>query len=396
MPERPILMTPGPTEIPLQVLQAMVKPSIVHHDPAFNVEVLDRTLIDLRKVFQTENEVIAMPGSGRTALEAAITSVIDKGDRVLCVVAGVFGGWMKEMVDRIGGEGVLFEFEWGRSIDLKALDATLRGGKFKALTIVHNETSAGTAYPIQQIGEMAVKHEVLYLVDTVSSLGGVDIRTDAWGIDLNMTASHKCLAAPLGVALNSISSRAWEVMERRRTPAASFSLDLLRWKKMWLPPDRGGELIYGWRRQPVSMPVHAVYALHEATNLILEEGLENRFRRHRISARAMRAAVGALGLELFADRAVWSDTLTCVKLPETVPAKETIRIMKEEHGIVVAGGLPPRAENNIRIGHMGLTASPMYIFPTIAALEATLSSLGYKFHRGQGLEAAEEAFGQDK
>jgi len=385
-------MIPGPTEIPWRVVQAMMRPSIPHYDPAFNIEVLDTVLLKLRKVFQTENEVFAVPGSGRVALEAAVTSVIEEDDKVLCVVAGVFGDWIREMVERVGGQAVTFEIPWGQPIDLDRLEDVLKGGGFKALTIVHNETSSGAMYPIAEIGEMARRYDLLYMVDTVSSLGGADVRTDEWGIDINMSAGQKCLAAPIGLSLDSVSARAWDAMKRRKKPATSFSYDLLRWRTMWLPPERGGDLMYGWRRQPITMPVHTVYALDAAVDLVLEEGLEPRFARHALSARAVRSGLTAMGLELFAAPSVASNTVTCVKVPPDLSSREIGGLMRERHGILIARGLGEDADQQIRIGHQALTASPKYILPTLAALESVLLSMGVAVPRGEAVRAAQEVF----
>jgi len=384
------LLIPGPTEIPWRVIRAMMRPSIAHYDPEFNIDVLDDVLQRLKKIFQTENEVIAVPGSGRVALETSIASVIEPGDKVLCIEAGTFGPWMTEIVRRVGGDPTVFQVEWGKPIDLEKLDDVLSNGDFKALTIVHNETSTGAMYPIDEIGRLTEKYGVLYLVDTVSSLGGVDIKTDEWNIDFNMSASHKCLAAPIGLSLISISERGWEAMENRKKPPTTFSYDLLRWKKWWLPKERGGELIMGWRRQPITMPVHTVYALDEAVKMILEEGLDNRFKRHKIAAKAVREGVKAIGLELFADEQVASDTVTAVKNPNGIKDLELRSRMKEKYGIMISGGLEKQRGKLFRIGHMGVTASPEYILPLFAALESSLTELGYKFERGAGIDTAAE------
>ncbi|MEM3630041.1 MAG: alanine--glyoxylate aminotransferase family protein [Nitrososphaerota archaeon] len=382
-----ILMIPGPTEIPWRVIRNMMRPSIAHYDPEFNIDVLDKLLQKMKNIFQTKNEVIAVPGSGRVALEASIASVIEPNDKVLCVEAGVFGAWMTEIVRRIGGKPVAFQVEWGKSIDIEKLESLLQNENFKALTIVHNETSTGAMYPIDKIGELTKKYDVLYLVDTVSSLGGIDIKTDDWNIDLNMSASHKCLAAPIGLALISISKRGWEVMENRKTPSVTFSYDLLRWKKWWLPKERGGEAVWGWRRQPITMPVHLIYALDEAVNMILEEGVENRFKRHKVAAKAIREGIKAIGLELFPDEEVASDTVTAVKVPNGIKDSELRSDMKK-NGVVISGGLEKLSGKIFRVAHMGMTASPECVLQFLAALESSLIKLGYKIKSGASIDIA--------
>ena len=236
---------------------------------------------------------------------------------------------------------------------------------------------------------LARRYGVLTLVDTVSSLGGVDIKNDEWGIDLNMGSSQKCMMGPLGLALVAVSSRAWEVMEGRSKPATSFSLDLLRWRQMWIPKERGGDLIYGWRQQAVSMPVHLIYALQEAVQMILEEGVQGRFRRHKLNAAAFRAGVRAMNLEMATDEDLYSDTLTCIKVPEGVVNSQIISYMKEKYGIVISDGLDKWKDLVIRVGHMGINAVPNCILSTLDALEAALISLGHsRLKRGQASKEA--------
>lgn len=390
--EKPLLMIPGPTEIPWRVIFAMIKPSYNHHDPKFNIDVLDHTLVEMRKIYQTENEIIAVPGSGRVGQQAAISSLIEPGDKVISIVAGIFGGWMREMVNRVGGKVTELQVEWGKNIDLKKVEKILNEGGFKAITVVHNETTTGCMYPIKELGKLAKKHHALFIVDTVSSLGGVDIKTDDWNIDVNLTASQKCLAAPIGLAIVSVSKKAWKTMEERKTPAKDFAYDLYRWKKMWIPPERGGDLIFGFRRQPITMPVHLVFALQEAVKMALEEGVENRFKRHQISAKAVREAINVLGLEIFPEKAIASDTVTAIKVPEGVDCKKTMDIMKEKYGVLISGGLEKLATSIWRIGHMGITASPDFILPTLRAFEGALKELGYLIKLGKGVEVASSIF----
>lgn len=390
--EKPLLMIPGPTEIPWRVIFAMIRRSYSHHDPKFNIEVLDNTLIEMRDIYQTENEIIALPGSGRVGMQAAINSLIESEDKVLCIVAGIFGGWMKEMVQRIGGRAVELSVEWGKNIDVGRVESVLGEGGFKAITVVHNETTTGALYPIRELGRLAKKYDALFFVDTVSSLGGVDIRTDEWGIDMNMAASHKCMAAPLGLAIVSVSERAWKVMEERKTPATDLAYDLHRWKKMWIPPERGGELIFGFRRQPISMPVHTVFAFQEAVKMALEEGVENRFRRHRIAGKAVREAARTLGLEIFPEEEIASDTLTAIRVPEGIDCKKIMDVMRETYNVMISAGLEQLATSTWRIGHMGITASPDFILPTLGAFEGALKEVGFLKKVGMGVEAASSIF----
>src|SRR5262245_36724048 len=254
---RPVLMIPGPTELPWPVVQALNQPPAIQYDRSFDEGVLEPTTMALRDVFQTRNEVILMPGSGRTALEASALSVIEPGDRVLVVGAGQFGVLMREIMNRVGADWTEFPVELGARLDLDRLAREAERLRPKAITLVHNETSTGATYPAAEVGKIARSVGALFMLDTVSSIAGIDVRTDEWGVDLNMTGSQKCLAAPLGLSLVSVSPRAWEAMEQRKVKAHSLVYDLLRWRDLWIPVSRGGKVLDGTaRRQPVSIPTH--------------------------------------------------------------------------------------------------------------------------------------------
>src|SRR5436853_7261155 len=259
-------MIPGPTELPFPVSQAMNQPPTIQYDRSFDEEVLEPTTLALREVFQAQTEVILLPGSGRTALEAGALSVIEPGDRVLVIGAGQFGVLMREIMNRVGADWTEFPVELGARLDLDRLAREAERIRPKAITLVHNETSTGTTYPAADVGRIARSVGALFMLDTVSSIAGLDVRTDEWGVDLNMTGSQKCLAAPLGMALVSVSPRAWEAMERRKQTAHSYAYDLHRWREQWMPVSRGGKVPDGTpRRQPVSIPTHLTEAMRVAT-----------------------------------------------------------------------------------------------------------------------------------
>lgn len=390
---RPILMIPGPTEMPFPVIQALNQPPAIQYDASFDEAVLEPTTSALREVFQTRHEVILLPGSGRTALEAGALSVIEPGDRVLVVAAGQFGVLMREIMARVGAELTEFTVEAGRPLDLDRLAAEARRLRPKAVTLVHNETSTGTTYPAAEVGRIAREVEALFLLDTVSSLAGIDVRTDEWGVDLCMTGSQKCLAAPLGLALVSVGPRAWEAMERRRRPATSYAYDLKRWKDLWIPESRGGRVKPGApRRQPVSIPTHLTAAMSVAVRLVLDEGLAHRFRRHEVAAAALRAGLEAMALEMFPDPSVWSNTVSCVRTPAHVEPEAVVSRMRHDHGILIGTGLAELRTSTLRIGTMGITSTPQYVLPTLSALELALRDLGYKADPGAGVAAAQRVF----
>ncbi len=390
---RPVLMIPGPTELPFPVIQAMNQPPTIQYDRSFDEEVLEPTTLALREVFQTKNEVILMPGSGRTALEAGALSVIEPGDRVLVVGAGQFGVLMREIMNRVGAAWTEFPVEWGARLDLERLAREVEQLRPKAITLVHNETSTGTTYPADEVGRIAKSVGALYLLDTVSSLAGIDVRTDEWGVDLNMTGSQKCLAAPLGMALVAVSPRAFAAMERRKRAASSLVYDLLRWKELWMPVSRGGKVPDGAaRRQPVSIPTHLTGAMRVAARLILDEGLSHRFRRHAVAGNAVRRGVAAMGLEMFPDASLLSNTVSCVKTPKSIDPAAVVTRMRDQYGILIGTGLDKMRSSTLRIGTMAMTASPHYVLPTLSALELALRDLGYKCEPGAGVAAAQAAF----
>ncbi|OGL07611.1 MAG: hypothetical protein A3I17_12215 [Candidatus Rokubacteria bacterium RIFCSPLOWO2_02_FULL_72_37] len=390
---RPVLMIPGPTELPYPVIQALNQPPAIQYDRTFDEEVLEPTTLALREVFQTRGEVILLPGSGRTALEAGALSVIEPGDRVLVIGAGQFGILMREIMNRVGADATEFPVEWGARLDLDRLQKAAERLRPKAITLVHNETSTGTTYPAAEVGQIARAVGALFLLDTVSSVAGLDVRTDEWGVDLNMTGSQKCLAAPLGLALVAVSPRAWEAMERRARKAQSYVYDLLRWKEWWMPVSRGGKVPDGApRRQPVSIPTHLTAAMRVAVRLILEEGLPHRFRRHEVAAGALRRGVAAMGLDMFPDTSLLSNTVSCIRTPRGIEPAAVVALMRERYGILIGTGLDRIRTTTLRIGTMGITASPLYVLPTLGALELALRDLGAKCEPGAGVAAAQAAF----
>jgi alanine-glyoxylate transaminase/serine-glyoxylate transaminase/serine-pyruvate transaminase len=393
--DRPILMIPGPTEVSHRVLRAMAQPPMIQYEAPFDEEILEPACLDLRQIFQTSGEVVAMPGSGRTGLEAAATSLVEPGDRAVVVVAGVFGQLMQEVMERAGAVVTPFTVEWGRALDVEALDRVVAQVRPKLLTLVHNETSTGLTYPAGAVGEIARRHGALYLLDTVSSLAGLDVQTDAWGVDVNMTGSQKCLAMPLGLAVVSVSPRAFEAMERRTKKPTSYAYDLVRWKRQWVPVSRGGGVPEGGRRnQPVSVPTQLAQALRETARMVLEEGLPHRVRRHRIAGRAFRAGLAGLKLDLFGDPTLASDTVSCFRTPPGVAAPAVVRRMRDAYGILVSTGIgvDPMRQGALRVGTMGLTASPHYVLPTLSTLGMALRDLGYKADTGEALGAAQAVF----
>jgi len=392
--EPSFVMTPGPTEIPLRVLRAMLKPAVSPGDPDF-IKVMDETAQLLQTLLETKGTALFFPGSGRMAIEAAITSILEPGDRMLTVNGGVFGKWLGLTVDRAGSENVELVVDSRKAIDPDAVRRKLAAEKnIKAVAVVHNETSTGVVNPVEEIGRVVKEYGAVYMVDAVSSAGGDAVKTDEWKIDLNCTGCYKCMNCPPGLAIVAVSDHAWEVMARRKV-RRSFSYDLYKWLEMWVPPERGGKLIWGHRRHVVEPVPHITYAMNEALRMIMEEGPAERYAKNALAGEAVRATVKALGLELYPleDRDA-SNTLTAILNTTGIDSGEITATMRRDFGVLIGGGLEEVAGKVLRIAHMGATSDEMHVMYTVAALEKTLAKLGWKTQQRAGVDAAKDIFDQ--
>ncbi|MEM3581481.1 MAG: alanine--glyoxylate aminotransferase family protein [Candidatus Bathyarchaeia archaeon] len=376
--ERELLMIPGPTNVAPSVLRAMCKPPLSHTSQEF-ATIFKEALNNLRRVFMTEGEVFVVAGSGTLALEMAIANIVEPGDKVLNTVSGFFGQYFVDICKAYGAVPRVLEVPYGMAVKPEQVKEALKDGGFKAVTVTHVETSTGVANPIKEIGEVVRKYSnAFYIVDTVCSLGGMEVRVDDWGIDVCVSGSQKCIGVPPGLALVAVSQKALQYLERRKTPVGSWYGSF----KNWLPVMRDPTRYFA------TPPVNMIYALHEALRLVLEEGLENRFRRHHILAEAFRAAMEALNLKIVAERGYEADTLTAVYYPDGIDDNQFRSEMKNR-GIVVAATLGPLKGRGFRVGHMG-NVNQNDIAATISAIETTLKHLGYDVNLGSGVKAAEE------
>lgn len=386
------VMTPGPTEMPVRVLKALMKPAITPGDPEF-MKVCDETAELLQTFLGTKNEVAIFPGSGRVAVESAIASIVEPGDRVLTVNNGVFGHWLGLTVSQAGGRNVELATDWRRSIDPEQVRAKLRAEKdIKMVAVVHNETSTGVANPIEEIGKVVKEYGVLYCVDVVSSAAGDWVKADEWRIDLACTCCYKCMNSPPGLGMVAVSNDAWAVMAKRKV-RQSFSFDLYKYVEMWIPRERGGKEVWGHRRHVVEPAPQLTYAMNEGLKVILEEGVAERFRKNRVAGKAIRAAVKAIGLETYPlDERYASNTLTAIVNPEGVKNSEIIGTMRKDYGVIIGGGLEEVAGKVLRMAHMSSTSDEMHVLYAVRALEKTLTKLGYKVEAGSGVNAARAVF----
>jgi aspartate aminotransferase-like enzyme len=373
-------MIPGPTMVSPRVLKAMSK-SIVNHRSAIFGEILNDTNDMMSEVFQTDNKSYLITGSGTAAMEAALGNVIEKGDKVLNIVGGKFGERFMQITETHQGIPVELEVEWGHAANPDDIRYILEEEEdIKAVTMVHNETSTGVANPIEEVGKILKDYDALYVVDTVSSLGGADVQVDNYGIDMCVTGSQKCLAAPPGMAAITLNDDAWDVVDK--TESKTYYLDMKSYRKS------GDKKV---PETPYTPSVSLMYAMNEALNIIMEEGLETRIKRHEQAAKATINGVKAMGLELFAKEDVSSTTVTAINIPEGMTDKNLRGTMRNKYRIELAGGQDYLKGNVFRIGHMG-NITHREIISTIAALEMTLKEFGYEVELGSGVAAVQETY----
>ena len=390
-PPNRILMGPGPSDVHPRVLQAMARPTVGHLDPSF-VGLMDEIKELLRYVFQTENQLtlpVSAPGSA--GMETCFVNLIEPGDTVVVCQNGVFGGRMKENVERCGGTAVMVEDEWGHAIDLNKVEDALKSNPgTKALAFVHAETSTGVLSDARTLCEMAQKHGALSIVDAVTSLGGSPVMVDEWGADAVYSGTQKCLSCAPGISPVTFSSRATDVIQARKTPVQSWFLDLSLVMNYWT--DGAGAP----RSYHHTAPVNALYGLHESLLMIREEGIENSWTRHRRNSDALRAGFRAMGLDPLVSEDIHLPQLTTLKVPEGVDKPKSRKILLDNYDLEVGGGLGGLAGKVWRIGLMGQSSTPAHVILCLSAMEGTLKEMGIDIVEGAAVPAAQAIlFGGD-
>jgi alanine-glyoxylate transaminase/serine-glyoxylate transaminase/serine-pyruvate transaminase len=378
-PDR-LLMGPGPSEVHPRTLRAMAAPPVGHLDPAF-IEVMDDTQELIRYALRTDNEwTIPVSGTGSASMEAAVANLTRPGDTVLVPSNGYFGDRMAAMVRRAGGDPVRVDAPWGEPLDPADVADAFAEHDPDLFGFVHAETSTGVRQPdVPALTDIAHDHDALVIADTVTSLGGVEFRMDEWDVDAAYSAGQKCLSCPPGASPLSLNRRAVARVQERDSRPRSWYLDLTLLDDYW-----GEERAYHH-----TAPVSNVYALREALRLVAEEGIEDRWARHRRVAGALREGVDAMGLDPVAEPDWWLPSLNTVRLPDAahVEPDDVIDRMLHEHGIEIAGGLGDMAGEVLRIGCMGHGARPDNVTALVAALGDTLLSLGVDVDADAGLAA---------
>ena len=376
MEKEPLLMLPGPVPMPERVRYAMMRQAINHRSAEFGAVYSDCVRV-LKTVFGTANDLFVISGSGTAGMEAAVAN-FGRDKEIACLVNGKFGERLYKISQRYG-KAYEIASEWGTPLNLGALEERLEQGA-QVVTLVHNETSAGIKNPAQEVGRLARKHDALFVMDGITSIGGDVVEADAWGVDVAIVGSQKCLAAPAGLAAVSVSSRAWE----RFCKNPPYYLDLAAYRK-----SAGSKPM----ETPYTPAVPLFLALREACLIIEEEGIANRIARHQRMAKAVRAAATAWGLSLFPKidaKHEYSTTVSAVSYPDGVKDAEMRDIIKKM-GIIIAGGQDHLKGKIFRIGSMGAIGAPE-ILATLAAIQFALKKLGYKV-QGDGVQAAGEVFG---
>jgi serine---pyruvate transaminase len=372
------LMTPGPTPVPPQVLEAMGQP-IIHHRGLDFVAVLERCLARLSDVFRTETEVLVFTASGTGGMESAVSNVCSPGERVLVVSAGHFGERWRQIAAAYGCDVAELRYEWG---DVPAADDLASRldefGDVKAVFLTQSETSTGVVADLRALAAVASEREVVVVVDAVSSLGAVPLETDAWGIDVVVSGSQKALMTPPGLALVSVSNAAWRLRAHAASPRFYFDWERTRAAQEKLDV-------------AFTPAVSLVLGLDVALGLMLAEGLENVFERHVRLGRACREGVKAMGLELFSPDDDRSAVVTAVRAPDGIDSGELVLSLRDRFGITLAGGQGPLKGKIFRIGHIGYY-DIFDVTTALAGVELALTEAGADIERGAAVSRALEAY----
>jgi alanine-glyoxylate transaminase/serine-glyoxylate transaminase/serine-pyruvate transaminase len=384
-PQQRTLMGPGPSDVNPRILEAMSRPTIGHLDPQF-VTMMDEMKALIQYAFQTKNALtlpVSAPGSA--GMETCFVNLIEAGDTVIVCQNGVFGGRMKENVERSGATAIMVEDDWGQPVSLDKLEGALKAHpEAKIVAFVHAETSTGAQSDAASIAKLAQEHDCLTIMDTVTSLGGTPILMDEWGIDAIYSGSQKCLSCTPGLSPVSFSDKAAEVIRNRKTKVQSWFLDLNLVMGYW---GEGAKRAYHH-----TAPINALYALHESLVLLQEEGLEKAWARHQLHHQALRAGLEAMGLSFVVDEAHRLPQLNAVTIPEGIDDATVRSQLLNDYSLEVGAGLGVMAGKIWRIGLMGYSANKKNVLLCLGALDNVLASLDADIHQGVAVAAANQVY----
>jgi aspartate aminotransferase-like enzyme len=379
--EKHFLATPGPTQVPEKSLHRQAEPIIHHRSPAYT-ELLLSVIEGLKYVYQTRNDVLLFTSSGTGAMESAVANLFSEGDKVLVASTGNFGERWAKISRAFKLDAHILDYGWGGEVNPEDIEKELDKDRgIKGVLMTHSETSTGVVNDVEAVAKITREREdVVLVVDAVSSLGACELKTDEWGVDVVVSGSQKALMAPPGLSCVAVSEKAWRFVDKSNLP--KFYFDYKTYKK---------KLEGESPQNPYTPAICTVAALSESLKMIKKEGIENVWRRHKVVAKAAREGVKAMNLNLFSPDRESSVVVTAVNVPEKVEASDIIKIMREEHGVWIAGGQGGLKGKIFRLGHCGYY-SPSDIVMVISALERSLSKLGHAFEQGKGVERAEQVF----
>ena len=382
-PPQRILMGPGPSDVSPRVLAAMARPTLGHLDPLF-VGMMDEVKELLKYAFQTKNE-LTMPVSapGSAGMETCFVNLVEPGDKVIVCQNGVFGGRMKENVERVGGIAVMVEDTWGRAVDPQKLEDALKANPdAKIVAFVHAETSTGALSDAKTLVEVAHRHDCITIVDAVTSLAGVELRVDDWNIDAIYSGTQKCLSCTPGLSPVSFSERALEKVRNRKSKVHSWFMDLNLVMAYW-----GGSSKRAYHH---TAPVNSLYALHESLVILQQEGLENSWARHRKNHLALRAGFEAMGLQFIVPEAERLPQLNAVSIPEGVDDAAVRATLLNDYQLEIGAGLGVMAGKVWRVGLMGHASNTHNILVCLGALDDVLGRINAPIQRGVAVAAAQQ------
>lgn len=379
------LMGPGPSDVNPRILGALSRPTIGHLDPAF-VGLMDEIKVLLQFAFQTRNALtlpVSAPGSA--GMETCFVNLVSPGDKVVVAQNGVFGGRMKENVERCGGIAVMVQDDWGHAVDPQKVDDALKANAdAKVLAFVHAETSTGARSDAAELCRLAQQHDCLSIVDTVTGLGGIEVDVDGWGADAVYSGTQKCLSCVPGLSPITFSERAAAAIQAREHRAQSWFLDLELVMAYW---GEGAQRAYHH-----TAPINALYGLHEALVILEEEGLENAWARHRHNHDALAAGLEALNIEFVVDAAHRLPQLNCVRFPAGVDDAAVRKQLLQDFQLEIGAGLGPLAGKVWRIGLMGYASNQKNVLLCLSALEAVLAQQGVPVDSGEAVAAAQAVY----
>ncbi|MCW5625807.1 MAG: alanine--glyoxylate aminotransferase family protein [Burkholderiales bacterium] len=385
-PPQRTLMGPGPTEIHPRVLTTMSQPAIGYLDPVF-VEMMEELKSLLRYVYQTKNPLtFPVSGPGSVGMEYCFVNMVSPGDKVVVCINGVFGGRMLENVIRCGGTPVVIEHEWGTPVDPQRLEDTLKANPdTKIVAFVHAETSTGCLSDAKTLVEVAHRHGALTIVDAVTSLAGVPVLVDEWGIDAVYSASQKCLSCTPGLSPVSFNERVVEAVKARKDKVHSWFMDMNLLASYWGATTR---------TYHHTAPTNSLFALHEALLLIREETLEDCWARHQRHHVALKTGLEAIGLQFLVKEENQIPQMNAVRVPEGVNEAEVRKRLLNEFNLEIGAGLGPLAGKIWRFGTMGYSCRPENVMLSLSALGSVLSDMGLPVHVGDAEAAAHHAYAQ--